>query len=118
MEKHPGIINGGVARANGTIEPANTFDVLATVIDKFKAHGIPIASRHKGIIGRQVKELLNDGFEPELLVLATFTALRRGEPQNVHFIANDLNMARAGQRMTRREYETALQDEMELGGLR
>lgn len=90
--------------------------VIANVMDVFAAKNIPVASRHKGIIGKQAKELLADGFDVSTLTVAAVTALRRGEPQNLHFIANDLVMAKAGQRMTRREYERALQDEMEIRG--
>ena len=116
MERHPGIIEGGVVRQDGSTTPANAGDVLAVVVEKFREVGVPLASRHKGIIGKQTKELLSDGFDAETLVLACVTALRRGEPQNLHFIANDLVMARAGKRLTRLQYEKALQDEMEIGG--
>lgn len=96
----------------------NAGDVIASVVDTFREKGIPVASRHKGIIGKQAKELLDDGFDFATVSVAAVIAVRRGEPQNLHFIASDLVMARAGQRMTRREYERALQDEMEIGGLR
>lgn len=89
-------------------------DVVATVCDTFAAKSIPLPSRHKGMIARQAKELLTDGFDYETVVVASVIALRRAQPQNLHFIAADLVMARAGERMTRREYEKALQDEMEL----
>lgn len=89
-------------------------DVVATVVDTFTAKGIPIPSRHKGMIARQSKELLSDGFDYETVVVAAVVSLKRGQPQNLHFIASDLVLARAGERMTRREYEKALQDEMEL----
>lgn len=91
-------------------------DVLIVVCDTFSAKGIPLPSRHKGIIARQSKELLDDGFDFETVVVSSVIALRRAQPQNLHFIATDLVMARAGERMTRREYERALQDEMELRG--
>jgi helix-turn-helix protein len=90
--------------------------VVATVVDAFSERGVPIPSRHRGIIGRQAAELLESGFDWEAVVLACVTALRRGEPQNAHFVAGDLAMASSGQRITRREYERALQDEMELAG--
>lgn len=96
--------------------PRDAQGVLGAVIDTFAASNIPISSRHKGIIGKQAKELLIDGFDFETVVVASVISLRRAQPQNLHFIAADLVMARAGQRMTRREYEQALQDEMELGG--
>lgn len=90
-------------------------NVVANVVDAFTEKGIPIPSRHKGMIARQAKELIGDGFDVGTLSIAAVIALRRGEPQNLHFIASDLVMARAGEKMTRREYEKALQDEMEVG---
>lgn len=93
----------------------NAGTVIKNVIDLFSAHGVPISSRHKGMLARQSKELITDGFDAGTVTVAAVIALKRGEPQNLHFIAADLVMARAGQRMTRREYERALQDEMEIG---
>ncbi len=104
--------NGSVA-VGSQIQHAG--DVLAAVSEAFTAKGIPISTRHRGILGKQARELIDSGFEFDAVVLACVMALRRGEPQNVHFIAGDLVTAKAGQRLTRREYERALQDEMELG---
>lgn len=97
------------------IEELTARDVLITVVDSFREHGIPLPSRHKGILARNAKELLTDGFDFETVVIASVIALRRGAPQHVQWVASDLVMARAGQRMTRGEYEKALQDEMEVG---
>lgn len=118
MEEHPDVIEEGILRASGKMTPANAGDVIAAVTDLFAEKKIPIASRHKGIIGKQAKELLDDGFDFGTVTVAAVMALRRSEPQNLHFIASDLVMARAGERMTRREYERALQDEIEIGGSR
>lgn len=96
----------------------NAATVLRVVAETFAEHGVPVSSRHKAIIGKQAKELLEDDFDEQTVIVASVIALRRGQPQNMHFVAADLVMARAGQRMTRREYEIALQDEMELGGRR
>lgn len=78
----------------------------------------PISSRAKGMIGKQAVTLLQDGFEFELVVIAAVVALRRGAPQHMSFIADDLARARAGERLTRKEYERMLEDEIELGGSR
>lgn len=118
MERHPEKISEGVVRKDGSVTPWNAGDVLGATLDAFRTLGIPVASRHRAIIGRQVKELLTDGFDPHTLILASAIALKRMEPQNLHFIAGDLVMARGGVRMTRLEYEKALQDEMEIGGMR
>lgn len=117
MERHPERFDGGgIVRKSGEITPVNAGDVLGAVLDQFRLVNIPVASRHKAILGRQIKELLIDGFDAHTLILASAIALKRMEPQNLHFIAGDLVMARGGVRMTRREYEQALQDEMEIGG--
>ena len=118
MEKHPGIINGGVVRRDGSTTPATAGDVLAIVCESFASAGIPLVPRFKAIIGKQAKELLEAGFDAETLVAAAAIALKRSEPQNLQFIASDLVMGRAGVRMTRRDYEKALQDEIEIGGLK
>lgn len=119
MERHPERFDGGgIVRKSGEITPVNAGDVLGAVLDQFRLVNIPVASRHKAILGRQIKELLIDGFDAHTLILASAIALKRMEPQNLHFIAGDLVMARGGVRMTRREYEQALQDEMEIGGRR
>ena len=88
--------------------------VIGDVVDAFGAYDIPVSSRARGMIGKQAVDLLASGFDYEVVVLASVTAIRRGEPQNAHFIAGDLVLARAGQRVTRRDYERALQDEVEI----
>lgn len=93
----------------------NAGDVVGAVVALFAAKGVPIPNRHRGMLGKQAKDLLASEFTPEDVTLACVIALRRGEPQNAHFIASDLVQARAGSRLTRREYEKALQDEMEVG---
>lgn len=94
--------------------PHTAQDVVGTVVDTFRECGIPLAGRFRGIIGRHAKDLLDSEFDFETVVIASVIACRRGQPQNLTFIATDLVMARAGQRMTRREYEQALSDEMEI----
>ncbi len=103
--------NGSVAVSR--VEHAG--DVLAAVSEAFTAKGIPISARHRGILGKQARELIDSGFDFDAVVLACVISLKRGEPQNAHFIAADLVTAKAGERITRREYEKALQDEMEVG---
>lgn len=98
------------------LPPRTAQTVVGDVVDVFAQHAIPITTRHRGMLGRQAAELLQSGFDYEVVVLACVTAQRRGEPHNAHFIAADLVTARAGQRITRRDYERALQDEVELAG--
>jgi hypothetical protein len=94
--------------------PRTAQDVVGEVVDVFAEQGIPLAGRFRGMIGRHAKDLLESGFDFETVVVAAVIAVRRGAPQNLTFIATDLVTARAGQRMTRQEYERALQDEMEI----
>lgn len=110
-----GFCRQAMTRELAKTEEQSAHDVLATVCDTFNARRIPIPTRHKGILARNAKELLDDGFEYETVVVASVIALRRGAPQHVQWIAADLVMARGGERMSRREYEKALQDEMEVG---
>jgi len=117
MESHPERRSDeGIVRADGRVTPATAADVIAAVVDTFALDGIPVASRHKGMLAKQAKELLSDGYSWKLLVMASVYSLRRSQPQNMHFIANDLNMAGARKYMTRRDWDVALQDEMEIGG--
>lgn len=103
-----------VVRKSGEVTPANAGDVVGTVVDIFAEQGIPMSGRFRGMIGRHAKDLLESGFDFSTVVVASVMACKRGAPQNITFIAQDLVMARAGQRMTRREYERAIEDELEI----
>ena len=83
-------------------------DVLAAAIDTMAIHGVPVTSRAKGMIARQAKELLGDGFSPDTVLAASVIAIRRGEPQSVHFIAQDIALTQSGQRLSRKDYEGEL----------
>jgi len=104
----------GIERKSGDVTPANARDVVATVVEIFAEEGVPLAGRFRGMIGRHAKDLLDSGFDYSTVVVAAVMACKRGVPQHLTFIAQDLVMARAGVRMTRREYERAIQDEMEI----
>lgn len=103
-----------VVRKNGEVTPVNAGDVVATVVDIFAEQNIPLAGSFRGMIGRHAKDLLSSGFDFSTVVVASVTACKRGTPQHIPFIAQDLVMARAGQRMSRREYERAIEDELEI----
>lgn len=124
FEREPSEREKSVAPALAVATPpelADAGDVVAAVVDALAEHDIPVQARHRGMLGRQAADMLRSGFEPELAVLACVTALRRGEPHHAHWIAADLAAARAGQRMTRSEYDRSLQDAVELaaaGGAR
>jgi hypothetical protein len=118
MEQHPERIDEGIVRKDGSVTPWNAADVVGAVVDQFRLAGMPIPARYKAQIGKAAKGLLADGFDAKTLVLASAIAVRRAEPHNLHHIAMDLVLARGGMRMTRREYEQALQDEMEIGRMK
>jgi hypothetical protein len=104
-------------RGNNDLEtPALTAaDVIACVVDWFSLKNIPISSRWKGMIGRQAKELLADGFDFDTVVAASILAIRRGGPHLVHYIAGDLVAAKAGEWIpTRDVYRKKLEDEIEI----
>jgi hypothetical protein len=82
--------------------------VVQTVCDSLMAKGVPIPRAHLGMIGRHARTLLEDGFEFETVVTAALLALRRGTPQHMG------EMARTGVRLSRRDYERALEDEVEI----
>lgn len=103
-----------VIRADGNVTRANAGDVVGEVVDIFSDLNIPLSGRYRGMIGRHAKDLLDSGFDFQTVVVAAVMACKRGTPQNLTFIAQDLVMARAGQSMTRREYERAIEDELEI----
>lgn len=116
MEEHPAVVrNEGITRRDGSVTPVNAGDVLARVIDWLREAQMPISRQAKGMIARQSKELLEDGFDADLVGAAAVLAVRRCVPHHMHFIASDLAAARAGQWIsTRDEYRKSIEDEVEL----
>jgi hypothetical protein len=116
MEHHPDVISDqGIQRANGEVTPVNAGDVLARVIDELRLARLPLSSQAKGIIAKQIKSLLEDGFDWQIVGHAAVLAIKRGTPQHTHFIAGDLAAASAGVWLsTREEYRRAVQDEVEI----
>jgi len=104
----------GVTRKSGEITAYNAGDVVAAITVIFAEQGIPLAGRFRGMMGRHAKDLLESGFDYSTVVVAGVMACKRGVPQHMTFIAQDLVMARAGAKMSRREYERAIEDELEI----
>lgn len=92
------------------IEPraTNAGEIVGAMVDTLRVYNVPVTGRAKGMIGRQAKELLVDGFEPDVILAASVLALRRGEPQNMHFIAQDIVLMQAGQLLSRKDYRDEL----------
>ena len=86
-------------------EVVNGGHIVKAVCDTMSVYNVPITSRARAIIGKQAKELLADGFDPETVLAASVIALRRGQPQVAHFVAQDIVLAQAGQHLSRQEYE-------------
>jgi len=97
------------------VAPSRTAqDVVRVLVDRFEPLGVVIPPRHRGMIASQAKELLDAGMDFGDVVLSAIVAVRRGTPQHVHYIAGDVGVAKAGQRITRRQYERELEDAVEL----
>jgi hypothetical protein len=82
--------------------------IIAAVVDTFGTQGIPLTSRARGMLARQSKELLGDGFSADVILAAAVISVRRGAPAHMHFIAQDIAVAMGGMRMERRAYEAQL----------
>lgn len=85
--------------------------ILSAAIDTLALHDVTaIPGRWKAMIGKQAKELLGDGFDPETILVAAVAALRRGEPHRMFWIAGDLSLAKGGALMSRAEYRSQIAD--------
>jgi len=84
--------------------PITARDVLGAMIDILALDGIPISSRAKGIIARQAKELLADGFDPYVVLQASVAAYCRSQPSIVYLLAMEIATAEAGKHISPREW--------------
>lgn len=82
--------------------------VVANVCDVAKATGLKLPPAWLGVIGRNAKQLFEEGFEPDMIVAAAWMSVLRGKPTLMQYIAGDLALASSGMRMSRAEYETKL----------
>lgn len=106
MEKHPEkIAVTGVTRADGTVTPFNAGDALAAVIDMY---GLPIPREIKARIGKAAKELLEDGFEPNVVCAAMLWAVKLARPHLVPSLALEMQSAQHGVLGTFPEYQSYL----------
>lgn len=101
-----------LARASEQLpgERISAQDIVRAVVDTMALHQVPVTGRARGIIGKQAKELLADGFSPATILAAATIALRRAEPHVTHFIAQDIALAQAGQLLSRSQYKRELED--------
>ncbi len=102
MEQHPEVITNGVQRASGEVTAFNAGDALAAVIDMY---GLPIPREFKARLGKAAKELLEDGFEPNLVCAAMLWAVKLARPHLVPSLALEMQSAQHGVLGTFPEYQ-------------
>ncbi len=105
MEKHPEVITNGVVRASGEVTPFNAGDAIAAVVDMY---GLPIPREFKARLGKAAKELLEDGFEPNLVCAAMLWAVKLARPHLVPSLALEMQSAQHGVLGTFPEYQSYL----------
>lgn len=107
MEKHPEkIAVTGVERADGSVTPFNAGDAVAAVVDMY---GLPIPREFRARIGKAAKELLEDGFEPNIVCAAMLWAIKLARPHLVANFALEMQSAQHGVLGTFPEYQGYLQ---------
>ena len=105
MEQHPAIAANGVQRASGEVTPFNAGDAIAAVVDMY---GLPIPREIKARLGKAAKELLEDGFEPNLVCAAMLWAVKLARPHLVPSLALEMQSAQHGVLGTFPEYQSYL----------
>ena len=92
--------------------PPNAHDVMAATIGYLNRTegGVTVGSRERGILARQAKELLTDGYPPHTVARALVVAWQRGEPHNAWRVCGDLTRAEAGLHIDRADYRRLLND--------
>jgi hypothetical protein len=106
MEVHPEKISSdGVVRRSGEVTPFNAGDAIAAVCEMY---GNPIPSQWRARLGKQAKELLDDGFKPNLVVAAMLTAVRMARPHLVTSFVMEMQNAQTGQTIDWTEYRRRL----------
>lgn len=108
MEKHPDVIEAGVARASGEVTPFNAGDAIAATVDVCREMGIPVAPQIKARLGKGSKGLLEAGFEPKVVVASCVHAIKTGWFGSVETIAQEMVVALAGERVGREEHKRIL----------
>jgi len=103
MEQHPEKIAAtGVVRQNGSVTPFNAGDAIAAVVDMY---GMPIPRSLKARMGKDAKELLEDGFDPNTVCAAMLWAVKLARPHLVPSLALEMQSAQHGVLGTFPEYQ-------------
>jgi hypothetical protein len=103
-----------VIRSDGAETPFNAGDAVAVVCDAARLNNVIIPLPLRAIIGRRAKELIASGFEAADVVEALVVSIRRGRPEIAHYIALDIQNAKAGWGLSRDQYRRQLEDYVEL----
>lgn len=103
-------------RLAANLYPHNAGGVLGMVVDTFAIKGLPVDSRARGIIGKQAKQLLIDGYDFEVVCIGAIHAYKRSRPDLMTSLTRDLLLTRAGEHTSAKEWARMLEDEKELGG--
>jgi hypothetical protein len=106
VEKHPEKLAEGVVRADGTTTPFNAGDAIAAVAEMY---AMPIPSRIKARLGASAKQLLADGFQPNVVCSAMLMAVKMARPHLMESFALEMQTAASGQLIGFPEYRAALQ---------
>lgn len=94
------------ARKVGNYEdrPISAQDVIRALVDILSFDNMVISSRSKGILARQTKELLADGFNPDLVLRGAMAAFLRGQPATMYLLTEEIQSADAGKHISPREW--------------
>lgn len=94
-----------IVRASGEATALNAGDVMAVVMER---RGRPVPSQYKARLGKGVKELLDDGFAPQILVEACLVAIRMARPHLLASYALEIQEAAAGELLTWEDYRAGV----------
>jgi len=108
METHPERIQNGIARADGSVTPFNAGDAVPAAVALCRESRILLPPQIKARLGKGAKALLDSEYPPAIVVSACVAAIRTGWYGSVESIGLDMLVAQEGQRVTRTEYQQAL----------
>lgn len=107
MEQHPEVITEqGIVRKSGEVTPFNAGDAMARVMEVYND---PIPRRDRPRLGKAAKELLEDGFAPDVVCLALLRALYRSRIDLCERFAMEVQNAAKGNHLSYAEDRTRLE---------
>lgn len=99
-------IGGGeLAKPNVSVGQA----LFAAVIDQLTAMGVDQVPRRPVTIAvKQGKEAIEDGVEPEIVLVGCVLAIQKGTPQYTTHVILDCVLAKAGKKISSTQYQDSL----------